>query len=192
MNADRRARRSRQLLRNAFLGLLRQKRYEDISVQEIIERAEVARSTFYAHYVDKEDLLVGGSGVFARERIQPEHHVEEKKPGWLMPPICFWQNIRAHSETFKIIARDTALEVTMKDLHNKLRAKIQAEIQQYDPGAGVVPVSLAVDYLAGSITTLVKWWVKQGMTYPPEQMDEMFQQLAMPLVVLKSPSSNSN
>lgn len=192
MNADRRARRSRQLLRNAFLGLLRQKRYEDISVQEIIERAEVARSTFYAHYVDKEDLLVGGSGVFARERNEPELHVEEKKPGWLMPPICFWQNIRAHSETFKIIARDTAMEVTMKDLHNKLRANLQAEIQRSRPDGDVLPASLVVDYLAGSIITLVKWWVKQGMTYPPEQMGEMFQQLTLPLGVLKLPSSNSN
>ncbi|MCI0550259.1 MAG: TetR/AcrR family transcriptional regulator [Anaerolineae bacterium] len=56
---DRRIRRTRQLLRDSFLELLKEKRYEDISVQDISARADVARSTFYVHYMDKEDLLVG-------------------------------------------------------------------------------------------------------------------------------------
>ena len=50
---DRRTRRTRQLLRDAFVALLKEKRYEDVSVQDIIERADMARSTFYVHYVDK-------------------------------------------------------------------------------------------------------------------------------------------
>ena len=62
---DRRTRKTRQLLRDALLALLKEKRYEEISVQDIIERADVARSTFYMHYMDKDDLLTGGQGVFA-------------------------------------------------------------------------------------------------------------------------------
>src|SRR6185436_15529305 len=62
---DRRIRRSQLLLQNALLALLKEKRYEDISVQDIIERADVARSTFYVHYVDKDDLLTGRDGIFA-------------------------------------------------------------------------------------------------------------------------------
>ena len=62
---DRRTRKTRQQLRSALLVLLKEKRYEEISVQDIIERADVARSTFYMHYVDKNDLLTGGQGIFA-------------------------------------------------------------------------------------------------------------------------------
>ena len=62
---DRRTRKTRQLLRNTLLELLKEKRYEDISVQDIIERADVARSTFYVHYMDKDDLLTGRHGIFA-------------------------------------------------------------------------------------------------------------------------------
>src|SRR5262245_16300234 len=62
---DRRTRKTRQQLRSALLVLLKEKRYEDISVQDIIERADVARSTFYVHYVDKDALLTGPQGVFA-------------------------------------------------------------------------------------------------------------------------------
>ena len=62
---DRRTRKTRQLLRDTLLTLLKEKRYEDVSVQDIIARADVARSTFYVHYVDKDDLLTGSHGIFA-------------------------------------------------------------------------------------------------------------------------------
>jgi len=62
---DRRTRKTRQLLRDTLLTLLKEKRYEEISVQDIIARADVARSTFYVHYVDKDDLLTGSHGIFA-------------------------------------------------------------------------------------------------------------------------------
>src|SRR6478609_3575402 len=54
---DRRSRRSRRLLGDAFVALLQEQRYDTITVQQIIDRANVGRSTFYAHYLDKEDLL---------------------------------------------------------------------------------------------------------------------------------------
>lgn len=56
--ADRRSQRTRQLLSSALVDLMLQKRYDEITVQNIIDRANVGRSTFYAHYLDKDDLLV--------------------------------------------------------------------------------------------------------------------------------------
>ena len=55
-HADPRVRRTRKLLQDAFRSLIREKRFSDISVQDITERATVNRATFYAHYVDKSDL----------------------------------------------------------------------------------------------------------------------------------------
>src|SRR4051795_6779314 len=54
---DRRSRRTRRALSDALVGLMLEKRYDTITVQEIIDRANTGRSTFYAHYLDKEDLL---------------------------------------------------------------------------------------------------------------------------------------
>src|SRR3954467_12831022 len=54
---DRRSRRTRHMLEDALVDLMLEKRYDTITVQEIIDRANVGRSTFYAHYLDKEDLL---------------------------------------------------------------------------------------------------------------------------------------
>jgi AcrR family transcriptional regulator len=57
---DRRVQRTRALLRDALMSLIAEKGYRAITVQNIIDRANLGRSTFYAHYQDKEDLLLSG------------------------------------------------------------------------------------------------------------------------------------
>lgn len=180
---DRRTRRTRQLLRDAFVALLKEKRYEDVSVQDIIERADVARSTFYVHYVDKEDLLVGKWGVFASNlgvHVDVLEH-EENEGHSLLSTLGWFQHIKAQGDLLKIIAKDPAMDLAMKTLYGILLEDMQRRIQSQLPKNenASIPPSLAVDYLAGSLMTLLKWWVKQGMLYPPERMDEIFQQLVM-------------
>ncbi|MEJ2354006.1 MAG: TetR/AcrR family transcriptional regulator, partial [Anaerolineales bacterium] len=57
---DRRVQRTRQLLNDALMSLIVEKGYDSITVQNIIDRANLGRSTFYAHYQDKDDLLLSG------------------------------------------------------------------------------------------------------------------------------------
>src|SRR6266516_2886157 len=57
---DRRVQRTQQLLRNALFSLIQEKGFESLSVQDIIDRADVGRTTFYAHFDNKEDLLLSG------------------------------------------------------------------------------------------------------------------------------------
>ena len=57
---DRRVERTRQLLRDALVSLIREKGFAALSAQEIIDRANVGRATFYAHFDNKEDLLMTG------------------------------------------------------------------------------------------------------------------------------------
>ena len=180
---DRRIRRTHQLLRDAFVALLKEKRYEDVSVQDIIERADVARSTFYVHYLDKEDLLVGRWGVFASNLgVHADRLKHEESDGHsILSTLGWFRQIRAQEYLLKIIAKDPALDLAMKTLHGILLEDMQIRIQSHLPenGNGSIPSSLVIDYLAGSLMTLLKWWVKQGMSYPPERMDEIFQQLVM-------------
>ena len=189
MTNDKRIKRTRQLLRQSLLDLLREKRFDEISVQDIIDQAGVARSTFYAHYIDKEDLLVGSQGVFAREMERnPEFRKLHNTKCEGIISTCFWQNILAHRAIFDLIARDPAMDVTMKDLYVKLQALIRQKLQSKQSEVAVIPPSLVVEQLAGSIITLVKWWVKEGMTHSPEQMHEIFRQISFPML---NPEQNS-
>ena len=54
---DRRVRRTRAALREALLALMTEKGYEAVTVQDLIDRADIGRSTFYSHFTDKTDLL---------------------------------------------------------------------------------------------------------------------------------------
>ena len=78
------------------------------------------------------------------------------------------------------------MDLAMKTLHGILLEDMQMRIQNHLPEneTASIPPSLVVEYLAGSLMTLLKWWVKQGMSYPPERMDEIFQELVMPGVHL--------
>ena len=59
---DRRVQRTRRLLHKALMSCILEKKYESITVQEVLDRADVGRSTFYMHFRDKDELLVSGFG----------------------------------------------------------------------------------------------------------------------------------
>ena len=184
---DRRTRKTRQLLRDTLLTLLKEKRYEDVSVQDIIARADVARSTFYVHYVDKDDLLTGSHGIFA-ENLGEQMLAHAGESGSAFSSRTWFYHIQAQGDILKVIAKDSAMELAMKTLHGIIHDSVQKGMQAHaQMKSASVPLPLIVDYLTDTLMTLIKWWFKDGMRYTPEQMDEMFQQLVMPgvLAVLK-------
>ena len=179
---DRRTRKTRQLLRDALLALLNEKRYEEISVQDIIERADVARSTFYMHYMDKDDLLTGGQGVFAANLgEQLTAHPRRAEASAFSARVWFY-HVQAQAPILKLIAKDSALDLAMKTLHEIVQRSVEESMRTHfqDGKETAVPPSVIVDYVAGSLMVLLKWWFKQGMTHTPEQMEAMFQQLVVP------------
>src|SRR5512147_2280747 len=80
---DRRIQRTRQSLRTALLALIKEKGYDAISIEDITERANVGRATFYLHYKDKEDLLLEEFSEMANEKVQVLSEVPFS--AWLQP-----------------------------------------------------------------------------------------------------------
>jgi AcrR family transcriptional regulator len=179
-NKDRRSRRTRQLLRNALLALLKEKRYEEISVQDIIERADVARSTFYVHYLDKDDLLTGGHGIFAENLGQQLASHAGEDGAFVSSSRTWFYHIQAQVPILKVIAKDSAMDLALKTLRGIIHRSFEEGMNAQPHKEASVPLSLIVDYLTDTLMTLVQWWFKEGMKYTPEHMDEMFQQLVLP------------
>jgi AcrR family transcriptional regulator len=181
---DRRLRRTRQLLCDAFLALLQEKRYEAITVQDIVDRADVARSTFYAHYAGKDDLLVGPWGVFAGnlDRHRALKAQEDQASHLILSTRAWFYHIQAQDPILKTIVKGPAMTLAMRTLSKMLYQDIQHQLQPHLPEAknGTIPPPVIIDYLANTLMTLIKWWITQGMPYTPERMDEIYQQLVMP------------
>jgi len=180
--ADRRSQRTRQLLHTALIELMLERRYDEITVQDIIDRANVGRSTFYAHYLDKEDLLVSG---FTQVLDALRQHIEQHQQGdWRTPPglAFFFQHVQTHHQLYKALVRGGGIELLYKKGHERLRQNIEQHLVALVPAGQTqaAPPALVADYMAGAILTMLRWWLDNGMPYPPEQMDAMFQQLVLP------------
>ena len=179
---DRRTRNTRQRLRQALLELLKKKRYEDISIQDITERADVARSTFYTHYVDKDDLLTGSQGIFAENLDQQMTAHAGVDGSSAFSGLTWFYHIQAQGEIMKVIAKDPAMDLALKTLRGIIHHSVEEGVRAYsgtDKNADV-PQSVIVDYLTDALMSLIRWWFGHGMTHTPEQMDDMFRRLVTP------------
>ena len=90
---DRRSNRTRELLSGALVELMLEKRYDSITVQDILDRADIGRSTFYAHYTDKEDLLMSELTRLMRT-LQVYTHEPGHAHGGLLPSLEFFRHVQ--------------------------------------------------------------------------------------------------
>ena len=184
---DRRVQRTRQLLNDALMSLIVEKNYEAITVQDIIDRANLGRSTFYVHYQGKEDLLLSSMGEVVHSLIgsvetSPMEDKENRKSCRILSTLPIFRHAQEQYRLHKAIVAGRGMDVTIKTIHNHLSGHIQEKIERLlsDGQTPSVPLPVIANYLAGTLLTLLTWWLDNNMPYPPERMDEMFQELAMP------------
>jgi AcrR family transcriptional regulator len=180
--ADRRSERTRQLLSAALIELMLEQRYDEITVQDIIDRANIGRSTFYAHYLDKEDLLVSGfTRVLDTLGLSPQQRGEGENQA---PPSLarFFQHVQEHHQLYKALVYGGGIDRLFKKSHQHMRRNIEQHLAALIPAgqAPAAPLPLVADYLAGAILSMLTWWLDNEMPYTPEQMDALFQQLVRP------------
>jgi AcrR family transcriptional regulator len=186
-SVDRRVQRTRQLLNDALMSLIVEKGYDSITVQNIIDRANLGRSTFYAHYQDKDDLLLSGieevvhSLVRGVENSRVEHEGNGERPQILSTAPMF-RHATQQYHLHKAIVGGRGIDLIIESIQDHLSAHIQEQIELLVPDGGTtsVPPEVMATYLAGTVLTLLNWWLDNDMPYPPERMDEMFQELVMP------------
>jgi AcrR family transcriptional regulator len=182
--ADRRSDRTRQALNQALIELMLEKSYASISVQDIVERANVGRSTFYGHYQHKDDLL---SSQLRRlvEELSQSVKAENQKDHPLLPSLQLFYHVQAYYSLYKaVVMWGPGLEFVLKTFQVFLSKGIESQLEALLAGAeqqkSALPVAVVANYVAGAFLTLLKWWLDNGMVYSPEYMDELFLQLVMP------------
>lgn len=186
-SVDRRVQRTRQLLNRALMALIVEKGYESITVQDIIDRANLGRSTFYAHYQDKDDLLLSGMEEVVHSLVYDVENPVEAEGGMregrrILSSLPIFRHAQEEYDLHKAIIGEGGIDVIMKSIRDHLSSHIQEQIEGLVPEgqSPSVPPPVMANYLAGSLLTLLTWWLDNDMPYPPERMAGMFQELAMP------------
>jgi len=184
---DRRVQRTRQLLNSALMSLIVEKGYDSVTVQDIIDRANLGRSTFYAHYQDKEDLLLSGIDEVVHSLIWGGEATSTDGQGAgtthrILSTATIFRHAQEEYQLHKALFTGSGLEVMHKEIQNHLCNHIEEQIDQLLPDEKSPPVELSVisNYLAGALLTLLVWWLENDMPYTPERMDALYQELSMP------------
>jgi AcrR family transcriptional regulator len=178
---DRRSLRTRQALHQALLQLIQERDYDEITVGDIADRANVGRSTFYAHFTDKDDLLRAGAGHL-RAVLMQEHGSEaagERRPE--ARPLGFSRFMTAHlkeqHQLYRALMRGRAGPIILDRFRQFLCEIVRAELAA---GAQGKPApELTVQFVVGAYLSVLTWWLDRGAKEPPETIDRAFRELAM-------------
>lgn len=177
---DRRVRRTKQRLKEALNELIVEKGYDRVTVQDLIDRADVGRSTFYAHYETKDDLMMSQLGQLREEMgwaLRSDRPLSES----VVASLPLFEHIAEHHEEFRAMIGSRGIALAEEAVHAALLEQISEELRRREllGERHIVPVDARAGFLAGSLMSFATWWLENGMLYSPEQMDEMFQRLTL-------------
>lgn len=183
---DRRIQKTLQHLQNALAALIDEKDYEDITIQEILDRANVGRSTFYAHFENKDQLLRSmllllnerfeeGIKTFAAGQQVFEHNSAQM-------PLKILQFVEQNQRLFKAMLGKQRRSATHNPLHDYLYAvtlehfKTMIRLKQGD----ATRLDLAAHYYTSAFIGALIWWLESGMSYSTEEFAQLINQMTLP------------
>ena len=167
MTIDRRVARTRTALYDALISLILSKGYVAITVQDLIDEANVGRATFYAHFTSKEDLLARS---LERVRDILVDAVSREEESWSLALITHVAQFRP---VYVAIAGIEASDI----LRGAIRRIIAAFVVDHLQPVRGIPAELQAQHVAGVFMTLLGWWLDRRPSLRPSAVDELFRRL---------------
>src|SRR5262245_24475290 len=182
---DRRVRRTRDLLRSAFVSLVHEKGYDRVTVQDILDRADVGRSTFYAHYRDKEDLLRSGfedvHAALAAEKDAAERQAGQETT-FLEPLVAVFRHVDRYRDTWGPDPGRGNHELIVRILREGIDDLVRAHFGSQFPGAYLdrPETAAAMRFVASACMGVLVWWLDDDVAWSAEEVHSAFRRMATP------------
>lgn len=184
--ADPRVRRTRQLLRDALLDLIREKGFEAITIQDLTDRAQLNRVTFYLHYRDKQDLLTRSmedmlDELVAKAELVPLHNPASEIDRGLEHFIGLFEHVAHHKDFYRIMLGKDG----MASFAAQMRAYIEqfmyqrVETNQTEFKHLQVPTNIYCRFMAAAYVGVIAWWLENDQPHPPTKMAEWLWRLTL-------------
>lgn len=184
---DRRVQKTRKLLHEALVSLLHEKNYDDIVVKEVLDRANVGRSTFYTHFRDKDDLLVNGIRDILnsiRSSKVPAAGNWREKLLWFGLPI--YEHVDEHRRRNKlkigprgrIVLHEQLQRVLVEVISGSMKSDLQMRRKEIDP----IPTDLLIQHVASTFILVLNWSIERKEWLNPKQVDAIFRALVSPIL----------
>ncbi len=169
---DRRQQKTRKAIFSAFHSLLQTKRYDHITVQDIIDLANVGRSTFYTHFETKDSLLESMCTDLFSHIFENDPCPWDKGGNDLESKLShiLWHIQNGESDLSGILLSNSG-ELFM----GYFKSQLSKVFEMYsDFFKADVPNDFLINHLVGSFAETVKWWLKEDMKTPPETIAKYY------------------
>jgi AcrR family transcriptional regulator len=175
---DRRVERTREALLDALAHLLAERGYERLTIQQILDRADIGRATFYAHFASKDDLLAASVGRL-RAWLQQAWRAGSPQPlGFSLP---FFQHLLAHRRIYHFAVVRERETTVQRHIRQMLLELVHEDLCAYRAqSVGDSTVNLAAQYVTGALWATVAWWMDTGTPLTPEEINRQFQRMTFP------------
>jgi AcrR family transcriptional regulator len=175
---DRRVRRTRDALGDALVALMHEKPFDEITVQHVLDRAKVGRSTFYTHFVGKEDLFLSDVEDFFQ--LMAGYLSRQKEPSTRLAPVreMFAHVAQMHEFMAALVASGRIHEI-FQLAQGHFAKGIDQRLAEIPKSRGIPSAARALLGVAsaGAMLSLLSWWIDRRSHASAEQMDAVFHHL---------------
>lgn len=176
---DRRVARTRRMLHEALLRLIVRKGYDALTVQEILEEADIGRATFYAHYRSKEDLLRGGferlrTELKAARRAAARKGNERDRP--LSFSLAMFEHGCAYRDIYRAMLGGQSSIIAINEIRRVLSELVRDELPALQDD-GAVPRELMLQFVVGTFLTTLTWCLEKRPKMTPSEINSVFRHL---------------
>jgi AcrR family transcriptional regulator len=175
---DRRVVRTRQALGSALVELMLARHFDDISVQQVLDRARVGRATFYTHFRNKHDLLLSDAERFFG--FLEKHFLANVGDSRRVAPVAELFSHVADFHQFQRALEQSGLREPVYDLlTGHLAGLIERRMAELCPGAGTqsLPPAPTARIFAGALMEMMRWWLNRGARPAAREMDAQFHEI---------------
>lgn len=178
---DRRIQKTRMLLSNALISLIIEKGYDAVTVQDIIDRANVGRSTFYAHFENKEHLLLTGQGEFQKLLAHPADRSPGRPAGPDINFVVLFEHIAENHKLAKAMIVNRNDQIVTAFFRDVIALKVKDYLKQKEKLNSGMKTYLA-NAAAAAVISLVSDWLERDMKDSPAEMADMAQKLMLKML----------
>lgn len=182
---DRRIARTRDSLCDALLDLMIEKGYEAITVQDLIDRANVGRSTFYSHFDNKDQLLA--ENIDNLKRFLMQRCANGNTAATPSRPLHFrfclemLLHAQGNKRIYRAVAGNYSGRTVVDQMKMMLAELVKEEVEHHKKvlSASNLPLPVVVEFVVNTFMTLLTWWMEQPTPCSAGEVDEMFHKLVL-------------
>lgn len=181
---DRRVNHTREQLQKALIELIGERTYDAITIQEIADRANVGRTTFYLHYSTKDDLFMNCHEAIVTEFLSkplfshPLSHEELLSPNVPLVKTAAFRHLEEARTRLNSIFQGKDGSLILRRIRDLSAQKIEANLRAvFTETDSTTPFEVLANYLAGAQIALVQWWLEKRRSHTPEKMAQTLHRL---------------